>query len=671
MFRQLTSLPGIAVLLTFTVLLPSLARAKHPVLKAVFPAGCRQGDSVEVTVSGDELKQAGQLVFSRSGVSATKVKDGVFRVEVDEQTAPGPVDVAVQTQEGLSGSLRFDISDTAEVSEQEPNELREAARIDEWPVIINGRLSDADVDWFRFDGRKGQFVLLRCRSRSIDGSVTAALTLAHGDGRELAHSPNWRPEPFLAVVLPEDDTYAVQVVDRAYRTNSRSVYRLEILAGPRVLAAFPQLLSAGQPGKISLFGYQLPEGQPAAGTAWQPAAGNAPLQQWTHTITAPAEPAMAGGGWTPVSALQLPSFSEHSDQIPDSPRLQWTAAGKVTVETEPANDQAESADRLAVPGTAVGQFQRTGDLDWLTFTAKKDETYVLEAVGDRFGLPMDLDVTILDEKGKVLATLKDLALPKDWPKHLTFTSLDARETWKAPADGTYRVLVRDLYGGSLAGPDRQWRFSIGPVQPSFTAVAVTGDGKQPMSLLLHPEPAAEDQPADDRGTEKPDAEARKKADTKDKPQTDGKQAADSRAAQAAFTSRVTVSLIRSGGFDGPVTITGRDLPAGISIAETVIAKGKTEAALQLRVAEKFTGQPSGLLKLTATAKVGDQFVSVPVQSVTLLPAEAPATARLAEGLLYSVEKPVEPPASEKTSPEKTADQEPAADSESGDGNADS
>lgn len=611
--------PGLACLL-LEVLLGSTAEAGPPVLKSVFPAGCQAGQSTDVVLTGDDLKEATGLVFSRKGLSAERLENGSFRVQAAAETVTGPVDVAVLTKFGLSGSLRFMVSAQPEILEQEPNDDLAAVESESppaWPVIINGQLTKADVDWHPFAGKQGQLVFLRCRSRSIDGSVTAALTLAHADGRELVHSPNFRPEPFMAAVLPEDGLYAVRVVDRAYEANSRSIYRLEINTGPQAIDVFPHVVQAGQETMVTVTGFQLPGGTPAATTLTPgPVSGVSPLQQLTVPVTAPAAGAADGGGWTSLPALFSRAFASQLEGGPGWHRLELTEQPPMR-EQEPENDSPETAGKLTIPGTVIGQFQKPGDLDWLEFTAKKGEKLAVHSSADRFGEPIDLDVTITDTKGKVLASMKDVALPKDWPKPLTFTSLDAADEWAVPADGTFRMLVRDLYGGSIAGPGRHWQLTVGAVKPSFQVVALPGDGKNPLSLT-------------------PGATAPKNLYT-----------------------TVTVHLARIGGFDGPVTVSAVDLPDGLTAADVEIAKGKSSGELKLEVAENFDPGTSGVLRFSASAVIGEVTVEVPVRTAMLLPDGAPATLRFTDGMLFAG-LPAEPePAAAKPAAGKPADKEQA------------
>ena len=122
-------------------------------------------------------------------------------------------------------------------------------------------------------------------------------------------------------------------------------------------------------------------------------------------------------------------------------------------EQEP-NGEAEKPQHVTVPCTFVGRFSPRGDYDWIAFDAEKGDTYWIEAISQRLGLPTDPYVLIQREsrndKGEVQVTdvqeLDDSAKGANIP---TFRpeSDDPSYKFVAPEDGTYRVLIRDLYAG--------------------------------------------------------------------------------------------------------------------------------------------------------------------------------------------------------------------------------
>jgi hypothetical protein len=114
-------------------------------------------------------------------------------------------------------------------------------------------------------------------------------------------------------------------------------------------------------------------------------------------------------------------------------------------ESQAANDTAETAQLVSVPGGVNGRVEREGDVDYFAFEAKKGESFSMEIIARRAQSALDSHLRIVDEKGKQLALNDDLRLGKR-------THSDSLiENWTAPADGKYLIEVRDIHlrGGQL------------------------------------------------------------------------------------------------------------------------------------------------------------------------------------------------------------------------------
>ncbi|NBP81389.1 hypothetical protein EBU58_11875, partial [bacterium] len=97
-----------------------VAELPEPLLTAIMPLGGRQGESVEVTVSGADLDDATDMVFSHPGISAVPVMTeatefdpeprpvaGKMLVTIAADVPPGLYDAAVIGRFGVSSPRRF------------------------------------------------------------------------------------------------------------------------------------------------------------------------------------------------------------------------------------------------------------------------------------------------------------------------------------------------------------------------------------------------------------------------------------------------------------------------------------------------------------------------------------------------------------------------------------
>ena len=209
--------------------------AAEPELKTVFPFACQRGASVDVTLSGSGFDENGAVYFSQTGITASAIGKGEFRITANSDAPLGDCDLWVATAGKLVGPRRFCVTASSIVVEKEPNNTRENAfQVSAAPdvaaaVAVNGRLEKAsDLDWYALNGKAGDKLRFTCRSRSLDGSVLPSLTLFGLAGRELAHSSSQALAPRIELQLPKSGTYRLLVHAAAYRSNDFSIYQLEI-----------------------------------------------------------------------------------------------------------------------------------------------------------------------------------------------------------------------------------------------------------------------------------------------------------------------------------------------------------------------------------------------------------------------------------------------------------
>ncbi|MBC7817021.1 MAG: hypothetical protein IAG10_09055 [Planctomycetaceae bacterium] len=112
---------------------------------------------------------------------------------------------------------------------------------------------------------------------------------------------------------------------------------------------------------------------------------------------------------------------------------------------------------LALPATIQGQFLKADSEDSFRIVAKKDELIAIEcrpASTASIAMPI---VSIDDPTGRTLA------------KASSVESADRAclIEWKAPADGEYRLRVRDLQQGTRGGPEFAYRLSVRQAQADF------------------------------------------------------------------------------------------------------------------------------------------------------------------------------------------------------------
>src|SRR5262245_23987440 len=108
---------------------PHQAAAQLPVVRvfSIFPAGGKQGTTVEVLLTGSDFEDVNQLYFDHSGIQAepvTETKDGKtvpvpakFKVSIAPDTPLGLHDVRAVGRYGISNPRTFVVGDMLEINE--------------------------------------------------------------------------------------------------------------------------------------------------------------------------------------------------------------------------------------------------------------------------------------------------------------------------------------------------------------------------------------------------------------------------------------------------------------------------------------------------------------------------------------------------------------------------
>jgi hypothetical protein len=590
---------GLAVL---SVLLTSEALAQLPVarLYSVFPPGAKQGATVDVTIAGEDLEKAAALHFSNPGITAVQKTQAPalgetgpqptpnqFTVTIAPEVQPGLYEVRASGKYGVSNPRAFVVGTRNELIEKEPNDASSQATDVPLGTVVNGQSNGAnDQDFFQFTAKAGQRVILDCQAYRIDSRMDPSLVLYDPGGKELDRSRDMnRRDPLIDFTAPADGTYFVEVHDFLYAGNGEHFYRLSIGSDAYIDFIHPP---AGVPGSnetYTLYGRNLPGGQPSdvIGVDGKPleslqvqipVPADASTQQLENqSLVEPDEGAIDG------FAYQLNTPTGPSNSV-----LVGFATAPVVREQEPNNEPAQA---LAItPGCEIaGRFHPQGDRDWVTFDAKAGQVLWMEVFSQRLGLPTDASLLIqqVTKNDKGEEQIKEIASVDDYldnPQGQTRRGMalfdmktdDPAYRFVAPADGTYRVLVRNLANYTAVDPRLGYRLAIRAEQPGFRLIA------KPRLLPFSADPVQN-------------------------PPT-----VWNPLLRKGGTEILDVVVFRRDGFNGPVEVSVEGLPAGVSAAPITIAPGQEVGEVVLAAAEDAPAG-MGLINVVGKARVAEQDIT--------------------------------------------------------------
>jgi hypothetical protein len=564
------------------ILLPGVLPAQLPAarLDGIFPAGATPGATFDLTITGNDLDDADKLHFSHPGITAARkmVEPGPFDegpqpvlnqfiVTVAGDVPAGLYEVRAQGKYGITNPRTFEVGSLAEVVETEPNNTLSQAAAVTAPVVVNGQINGAtDVDHFRLAVKSGQRLLVSCAARTIDSPLDAEITISDESGRLLAEGMKGHDgEAVVDLAATADGIWLVRITDAVFRGGPQYVYRLTIGPLPYIDYVFPPAAVAGTNTAFTLFGRNLPGGQPSGLSL-----DGRSLEKLDLQIGIPGNVAEL-----PVPAARLNSEQAGLDFVPyrftgpgGASNWRHVAAARAPVVLEAAdNETPQSAQKLTLPCEVAGQFYPQRDRDWFQFDARQGEVVNIELYSQRLGPPTDAALLIQQvtkndagqEQMSVLARVDDITERPGGYEFDTRTT-DPAYRFTAPADGTYRILVQEGFSALHSDPRLVYGLVLRPDQPDFRLAAVPSNASGALFL------------------------------------------------RKGGRDTIRVVAFRRDGFTGDIRVSASGLPEGVTSNEVLIGSTVNTATLVLTATENAPPRV-GQVQIVGKATIGDQEVA--------------------------------------------------------------
>lgn len=469
----------------------------------------------------------------------------VIEIKVDPDAETGDREIRLGSRLGLSNPMVFQVGDSAETREQEPNDpmpddgvprpesFLPALRPIDLPALLNGQIMPGDTDRFPFAAKKGQRLVIETQARhlvpyladAVPGWFQPVVTLYDEQGEELAYADDYRfsVDPVLLFEVPRDGTYVLEIRDAIYRGREDFVYRISISEKPFVTSMFPLGGRKGEATSVSIAGWNLPRRTVSLDTSTP--------GRHEFVIEGPGR----NGRSNPVF-FRVGTLPE-------------------THEAGSNNDKAH-AQRVALPTIVNGRIEGPGDTDVFRITGNAGDRVVAEIDARRLGSPLDSLLRLADESGEVIAWNDDF-MEKDGHLHagpgLLTHHADSYLAAELPREGTYYIRVADTcqHGGAAYA----YRLRISPPQPDFQLRAT------PASLAV----------------------------------------------RGGLAAEVTAYADRKDGFDGPIDVVLKDPPRGIVLHGGHIPAGRNAIRMTVSASGRPAEQPLSL-RFEGRARIGGRTV---------------------------------------------------------------
>jgi hypothetical protein len=379
-----------------------------------------------------------------------------IEVTVAPDAEPGVRELRLATLRGISNPLVFHVGQLPEFSrtpmrtadlqvlgkEELALRKRPADEVEQRiavPCTANGQVASGEVNWYRFEARKGQRLVLATAARelipyiadAVPGWFQPVIAVCDARGGELAYNDDFRfkPDPTLVFEVPQDGEYLFSITDAIYRGREDFVYRVTISELPLVTSIFPLGAQAGAVGKIEMKGWNL---------------------DMAELLPLPAD-AGPGVHWLAASKDEFVSnrVPFALDTLPDG------------FDREPNND-ASSAQKVPLPIILNGRMDRANDEDVFRVAGRAGDTIVAEVTARRLDSPLDSLLRVTDARGDVLAFNDD---HEDAGAGTNTHHADSYLMVTLPTDGPYFVHLTDT--ARRGGDEYAYRLRISAPQPDF------------------------------------------------------------------------------------------------------------------------------------------------------------------------------------------------------------
>jgi len=609
-----------------TVGQPVPVKPKPPQLDRVVPNAGPRGQTLRLEFTGKDLGEGIELSCSqanariiRKEASATRI---LAEVAFPADTPVGPVQFTAKHEGGATKPVVFVVDAFPAVNEVEEAGVISSAQDVPFGSTIVGSIGRAgDMDFFRFTLKKGDG--LGAHVTLPTGSKLEPL-LTVIDARERVTVA----ESLSGVVgwtAPRDGEYVLAIRDRDYRGEATMTYRLHVGRLPVVTGVFPLGVQRGAAQQVLLEGVNLPQ---------QVVLVHVPVDATVGQRQPIAVPTPQG------QALGSPSVVV--GEFADVQQFTVAADGSLQLSREL---------KLVIPSTGNGRTTDDPHTTW-SFAAKKGQRLVLEIEARRIGSPLDSVIEILDAHGRPVPWAALRSVAKTYTVFRDHDNVNPGiriEDWRELAIDDYIYVGNELLRIKALPrhPDDDCRFySVGGQRIGFlgTTPAYLSPGMPMYKVELHPpgtifapngyptftlywrnDDGGQGYGKDSRLIFDPPADGTYQVRISDargltglpyrltvrppRPSYMVRFSPEEPVVQKGGGLPITVTAIRTDGYDGPVHVKLDGLPSGLSAPVTYIPQGEESTAFTLfaEANAELPAKPQPL-KLLAWATIDGQEV---------------------------------------------------------------
>ena len=457
-------------------------------LDYIYPAGCKRGESSQISVGGNWAGNTVALGCSGAGVkseyagavtvylpkkSSKKTKSkkakapklvatklpghSLVNLTVDGQAETGMREVYVDYLYEVSNPLKFEISDYDEVVEAATNTLSgTTVSLDSFPVSLNGRVFGKQPDGYRFQAESGQTLVAYLKADLVaPGGFIPSLQVADAKGNPVSDGVSlYFPEsaPILVFEVSSAGSYSLLVGGDGKQDGRSAVYRIAFGELSLITDFSPKVAVKGKSVNVRLSGVNLEDNR---------------VRLFT-------------GGKDSDMCMQ--SIAGEAFVVPG---LNFNLVDESIISEDEPNNETGGAQKIDIPSVVKGSFASGDkDPDIYSFTVAPGGEVYADVSVPLLSSGSPLDVKVLDPAGKAVPMENNMSVQLRKVLQVSTLSFPCR----SEAGGLFTVSI-SCKGGALQ--DMDYRLRVGPPAPDYNvwmtpaAINMPISGSCLVNLFVH------------------------------------------------------------------------------------------------------------------------------------------------------------------------------------------
>ena len=241
--------------LTFGLFFVSfIANASEPLVRTVDVRGLQVGATTALVFDGEGFGKTPKLLLPFNVTPVLKPdsteKKAIFDITLPADIVPGFYQCSLFAEGGVSLPVLLGIDHLV----QKPF----AVSIDQQlPIALHGTLSGSQILETKFQGTKGQQLMVEVESQKLGSKLQPVLHLYNSKKLQVAWSwpvPHLFGDTRLEAVLPEDDTYTIALHDLEYAAGSPGLFRMKVGKWEFFDQIIPTVVAEGRVKAVELMG---------------------------------------------------------------------------------------------------------------------------------------------------------------------------------------------------------------------------------------------------------------------------------------------------------------------------------------------------------------------------------------------------------------------------------